>query len=434
MLRMGPLLVAILLSVAPADVDAAFADLAKLPQERQYSTAYLSLSDVPSEEQAALEAVTKVVVCSLSHKSHLPSQLPVRVQGTTLLRLDLYSLGWQPSYHAVLTRHYPYRPDLSKVSKYPLVASALWFATQVSDPVEAPGAQDLLLYGKELKKLDEVLAFWKAGSDQDLFFGFLEGKSGVSVKRARTIENRPSGNRGYVWGTKDFEKFDLTSDPLENLKPGSTRFDASEWIIGIPKSESGRLGMLNSYALADAKGNLQAKAPASIVVDHQQLRGVEIRNWVSCIGCHTTGLIDTTADEYRQYLTAGASISSYDKATKLAIESYLETDIAGELKRNRELYALGIEMTCGLKPEAFSKAFVAAVKAYDADVTLQQAAREIGCTAEDLKLAIAWQSAKGVNVGARLAQLPHGVAVPRDRFEELAYVADSYVKAWRASK
>lgn len=430
----GTFIAAILLSVAPADVDAAFADLATLPADQQLGMAYLSLSDVPEDRQADLEAAAKVVVCSLSHKSHLPSQLPVRLKTAPVLRLDLYSLGWAKGYPAVVTKHYPYRPEITKQGRYPLVISALWFVSQVTDPVETPGAQDVLLYGKEQKSLNDVLAFWKAGNDQQLFFGYLEGKSGVSLQRARTIENRPSGNRGYVWGTKDFEKLDAGSDPLENLKPGSTRFDATEWVIGIPKAESGRFGMLNAYVLADANGNIQAKAPASIVADHGQLRGVEIRNWISCINCHPLGLVDPTVDEYRQYLTAGATISAYDKATKEAIEGYLEADIAGQLKRDRELYAAGIEMVCGLTPEAFAKAFVAAVKAYDADVTLEQAAREVGCTVEDLKLAIAWQSAKGVNVGARLAQLPDGVAIPRNRFEELGYTAATYVTAWRESR
>jgi hypothetical protein len=88
-----------------------------------------------------------------------------------------------------------------------------------------------------------------------------------------------------------------------------------------------------------------------------------------------------------------------------------------------------------MTPEKFTAAFIAAVRAYDAEVTLEQAAREVGCTPEDLKLAIAYQSAQGVNVGARLAQLPHGVAVARDRWEaELNYSAQLYVKYWRDSK
>jgi len=432
-MRMNLLLLTALLAVAPAETDAAMADRAKLAAESQPYAAYLSLSDVAEADRDALEAVSRVVVCSLSSRSHLPSQLPARVEGTNLLRLDLFALGWEKTWPGVLQAHYPYRRDLS-APYYPLVISAAWFVSRVTDPVETKDAQDLLLYGPEKpKNLDDVLKFWKVQSDQQLFWGYLEGDSGVSLRKARTIENRPSGNRGYAWGTRDFEKLDAKSDPLEQLKPGTGRFDASEWVIGIPKYESGRIGMLNAYVLADAKGNLQAKAPAAIVADHTELRGPEIRNWISCIACHTSGLVDPTLDEYRDYLKRGATISSYDKATKEAIEAYLESDVAGELKRNRELYAAGIEMVCGLKPEAFSTAFVKAVKAYDAPLSIEVAARELGCAAEELKLALAYQSAKGVNLSPRLAALAHEKAVPRDRWEELQYLAAEYVATWKAS-
>ncbi len=120
------ILAALLIGVTPADVDAAFADLKTLPVQQHYTTAYLSLSDAETlGDKEKLEAVAKVVACSLSYKSHLPSQNPYRVPDTNLLRLDLEALGWQSTYAKVILAHYPYRPDVTKYGKYPLVISAL---------------------------------------------------------------------------------------------------------------------------------------------------------------------------------------------------------------------------------------------------------------------------------------------------------------------
>lgn len=435
---------ALLFAVTPADTQAAYADLAQRTAEQKHYTGYVSFSSSPADKLEKRLAVGKVVICSLSRNPHLPSQLPQRLEGTSVLRLDLYALGWKgPGFDHwgnVLIKHYPF-DSLTRQGQYPWIVDGDWLVSQLTDPVETPGAHDLLLYGKEFKNIADVLAFWKVQADQELFWGYLEGASGVSIRKARTLENRPSGNRGYAWVTKDFENFDAKTDPLENLIPGTNKFDASEYIFGLPKYSHGKLGMLQVYDLSDDKGNRQAKAPAAIVADHMQTRGVEIRNWVSCIACHPTGITDPTRDEYRQYLTAGIkdgeatpTLKAYDLHSQAKVEAYLENDVVGEMERNRQLYAAGIEMVCGLKPEAFAAAYVETVKDYDSDVTLERAAKIRGATVEELQKAIAWQSTKGGKVSKRVAQLASGVAMPVDRYEQEDYLLEYYVQEWRGRK
>lgn len=422
-----------LLAVSPAESQAAFAHRATLPPDVAAYTWYLSLSDVPAEQQFKLQAALEYVVPSLCHKPYLPPQIPVKIEGQPLLAINTVELGWAGFFEKGIQRHYPYRPDITSTHHVPIVVSGLWFLTQATDPNETPGFYyDLLYSGKPPKTADEYLAFWQTQKQTAFFLGLLEGNSGVAVQRHRTLENRPTANRGFMWLTKDSRRLDAKHDPLENIIPGQVKFDASEYIGAIPKYTSGRSGALFSFFLADAKGNRQERAPADVVADTQQTRTVEIRNFVSCIGCHSGGINAPSVDEYREYLLAGARIHAYDRATKEQIEAYLEGDLGKEIRRNNEDFAAGVDMACGYPPEVVSGFYTAMVRAYDADVTLEQAARELGSDPRELGLAIAWANENYVTLSARLAQLPHGKSLPRDRWEQESFNAYVYLQKWRA--
>lgn len=425
---------AILLSVTPADEAAAFKDKQAIPAAQQPYIAYLSLSDVDDESIQQLEAVTKVVVCSLSSASHLPSHIPQRVVGTNLLRINLQQLKWEETYPKVIVAYYPYRPDLTQNQPsplYPAVISALWFVSNVTDAVRTKNAQDQLLYGKKPPTtVKELLAFWKVNESIENTYGFIEGESGVAEQRVRVIEELPSGIRSFAFLTKDSELISEENDPLANLTPNSFKHDASEIIIGIPKTSQRQFGALQAYWLADGKGNRQEKAPAQIVGDKLATRTHEIRNWVSCIQCHAMGIIPTSKDEYAQFFKAGAGAEAYDYVTQEQIQTYLEIDMGGRIKFAQEQYSDAIDMVCGLKPEDFSAAYVRMIKRYDADLSLADCAREIGCKPEQLKLALAYQSAKKVNVDPRLVQLGHDVSILRVRWEALSPLTSHYVSEY----
>lgn len=424
---------------AGPDSDAAFRDRAKLPPEQQAVCAYLTLAAVPEERRDDLEALLRFVLPSLSSKPYLGDQLPVRIEGTQLLRIDLAGLGWENTWGDVLAQHYVplYRPDLLQYKDHkgrpavPLVVRGDWAASALMDPNVTGDAQYRLLYGTPLKNAEEFRKFWTANGNPQLSFGRIEGRSGVSVAGERLMENVPTANRGYFWQTYDSRVVAGQTDPLENLTARPPKHDASELIAAIPKHYLGESGTLQAYFLADAKGARQEKAPADIVQDHTGIRGVEIRNTLSCIACHRQGILAPTLDTYRAYILSGARIYTKDKATQAEIDRYLDSPIAKEIARNNEDYSAGLKLCNGLTSERNAELFKQVVQQYDADVTPEQAARELYCELEEWRLALGDYSRTGQITG-RLALMAQGQSISRDQWAANFHLAQRILGLWQA--
>jgi hypothetical protein len=435
MIRMTSITVALLLLAVNPEADAALADRAKFPPDQQHNLVYLTTSTVAEADREKLVNVLRFVVPSLSSKPYLEEQLPQTVEGTNLLRLDLAGLGWEATYPVVLGQQFvpSYRPDLAHAKAIPIVADGLWFAATLLDPVETGDAQYQLLYGpKPPKTADEFLRVWGIQNDADYVFGMIEGASGVAVQRIRLIENRPGAKRNYGWITHDSAKIAGATDPLENL-PNKARFDAQELIVGNPKWYGGQSGMLQAYFLANGKGERQEKAPADIVVDHTGIRGVEIRNSISCITCHTTGINPPTSDEFKAYIEAGARVSFLKKDDQRNTDRYLGSDVAKEVANNQQAYSDGVRLCNGLTAEANTKAFADVVRLYDAAVTLEQAARELYCPAKELQLALADYSRRYTLTG-RLALLAEGKPISREQWKNSFKQAQEVIYLWSQNK
>lgn len=414
------------------DSEAAFVDLAKLTADAQRTTAYLTTSTVAEAERENLVRVLRFVVPSLSHKSYLPDQLPTSIPGTNLLRLDLAGLGWEKSWAQVIQQHYVplYRPDLLAHKQTPLVVSGLWFAAAVTDPELTKDAQYQLLYGTPPKNAKEFQAFWKVNNDAAINFGRVEGASGVNVQSTRLLENHATAIRTYSWQTFDSKIVAGRTDPLENLTSRPVAHDATELIVGIPKYSGRESGTLHAFFLADGKGNRQEKAPTDIVTDSTQTRGVEIKNFIGCIGCHSEGLRPPNLDQYRAYILSGARVYAKEKATQQEIDRYLDSPIAKELAKNNADYAAGVALCNSLSPEANAAAFRDIVALYDAPVTLEQAAREAYTTADELRLALGDYS-RTYQLTGRLALLAQGQTISRQQFDANYHVIQRVVATWQ---
>jgi hypothetical protein len=423
--------VALLLMMAVAtETEAAFADRATLPAEQQAYAYYLTTSTVADEHRETLARVLRFVVPSLSRESYLADQLPVAVSGTYLLRIDTQALGWHKHYATILRTHYPYRPEITSQGGHPLVVDGLWFAANVIDPTRTGDAQYRLLYDTPPKTDKEFRKFWQVNERRDLFFGLIEGESGVANERTRVLENHPTANRSYHWQTYDSEIVAGKTDPLESLAKLPPQYDASELIAGIPKHYAGKSGTLQAYFLADGKGSRQEKAPASIVTDHTGTRGVEIVNTLSCIVCHTDGIREPTLDAYREYILSGARIFA-DKVTQREIDRYLQSDLAKEITRNNEDYTAGVAMCNGLTPKDNALAVKQIVQLYDAPITLEQAARELYTTPDDLRLALGDYS-RLQGLSGRLALLAQGKPISRDQWVANYALAQRIIATWHA--
>lgn len=432
--RMSAILLTLAILTAGPDSDAAFRDVAQFPATEHAHYAYLTLTPTPEADRERLVNVLRFVVPSLSSRTLLSEQLPTPVAGTNLLRLDLRGLGWEAAWQTVIKREYvpKYRPDLLASHAVPLVIRADWLAANLMDPIETGDAQYQLIYsGKPPKTAGEFLTFWGIQSDPEYVFGLIEGASGVAEERVRLIENRPGAKRNYGWLTRDSAIIAGKTDPLENL-PNRAKFDAQELIVGAPKWYGGKSGLLQAYFLADGTGKRQEKAPANIVVDHTNLRGVEIRNSASCVACHIQGINPPTSDEFRAYIEAGARVYA-DKATQREIDRYLGSDVAKEVARNQADYTDGVKLCNGLTAEQNAAAFVAVVRDYDAPVSLEQAARELYATPVELRFALGDYSRR-FGLSGRLALLTQGKEISRPQWVANFALAQTIIANWQAGK
>jgi len=243
------------------------------------------------------------------------------------------------------------------------------------------------------------------------------------------MENQPTANRSYFWQTFDSRIVAGENDPLENLTARPPKHDASELIAGIPKHVGGKGGTLQAYFLADGKGNRQEKAPADIVTDDTGIRGVEIRNTLSCISCHTEGIRHPTLDAYREYILSGARIYAKDKAVQEEIDRYLDSPIAKEIERNNADYAAGVELCNGLGPADNAINYRFCVSLFDSDVTLEQAARELYTAPDEWRLALGNYS-RTYQLTAALSGLAQGKVVTRKQWEANFHLAYKVKHEW----
>lgn len=215
---------------------------------------------------------------------------------------------------------------------------------------------------------------------------------------------------------------------------GGFRHQAEEWIVGIPKwSAAGPRGTLQAYFLANAQGVRQDRAPADIVADQTRFRGVpEIRTCGSCMQCHAAGINGPKENQLRSVIAAGVDLYA-DEKTQEALERFHLADVQKEIERNREDYAAAVKLITGSEPEANAAAFQRCVDWYDRDVTLRQAACELCLSPDELRLALAYASARGVQLGARLAALSHERPIPRSAWEDAYATAHAAAEAWRAN-
>jgi len=435
-MKMAPLLIASVLLAADfahPEADAAIADAASCGLKHP---AYLSLIDCPEEHREACYASLRFFVPSLSANQYLGDQLPQRVKGTQLLRPDLDGLGWPLPAGGAVSAEYArhYRPDLAAHKQGPLVVSGLWFLSVVSDPNESGDLQYRLLYNdKPPKTLKEFDDFWGVNGTPGFEFGFFEGNSGIkapNADKARLMQSQPTNRRGDRWITFDSKVVAGEKDPLENLLARPPKHDASEAIARVYKSLGNEGGTAQAYFLANGKGERQEKAPADIVLG-DNVRGVEIKNTLDCIACHTLGMKLPTIDGYREYVLSGARIYTKDKADQREIDRFYQSPIARELARANEDYAEFVRLCNGLEPPENAANFVACIKGYDAPLGLARAAQELYTDADDLQLALGWYSRK-YGLTGRLALLAQDVAISRNQWRENYGLAIKVLCEWRA--
>jgi hypothetical protein len=360
------------------DVQVAKADFRSVPVHIGKYYQYFSTAYVDPSEREQLEIAFRLTVPSLSRTVLLDAAIPQQLT-PTLWKVNLKHLQWGNDFIKAIKKDYPY--DKSSKGYRPLIIRADWFVQYALDNTKSDNLYQLLLFGRELKTEAAFLEFFKADVNSQFAYAFIEDDSGVALNKTRILQFAPTLQGQPITYTRDFKELNQDTDPLENLDR-ATPHDASEVIAALPKriGQTGEMGLLQAYGLFDGNGDNVRNAPPDIVVDYAGARGPELRNAISCIACHNQGLLHPSVNALRRFNESGGLFGSADPQAAIKINERFNVSPKRQVDYWNESYRLAVEYCTGTTPEAASKAVQDSIKAYDRNVTFEQAARELRVT------------------------------------------------------
>jgi hypothetical protein len=230
-----------------------------------------------------------------------------------------------------------------------------------------------------------------------------EGRSGVSLQN-RTIW-RVRTAIGSYWRTFDVLRSAGDQDFLEN--PFPREFDAGEHIALDAKGAQ-------HYLLTNGKGERVEFGDPRVVHDTASGNKV-LLTAASCIHCHDAGILPVR-NELEKIVELGADLKAYGPERALRLKQFYFGDLPRLIRNDQADYAAFVARCNGLSPQQNAAAFGRARSWYAQPVTLEQAAREIGCAPRELADALS------VGTKGRLGRLAlDGTPVPRTTWERGGY-------------
>jgi hypothetical protein len=279
-------------------------DLANLDVDRKKDTRYFTLTHlynagVSETEIAAYRDGLKRLLNSLSWEGEIIKPESIDME-QTIFRINLKKYGWKTLTWQTILKAYPYYIQLSDMSfssicdttkcELPFIR-ADWFVTHAALPplyhdiLELPSGKnaDIALEKKLLDARgtrDGEQDITESPGDRVWRSGFR--KSGVS-----------SNNRALEWHTCVYSVYVKSIDfsevtGFQNLKVHPLDFQRAggEIIFGLPNG-------MQAYMLVGKDGTRLDVAPSNIVSnDRSTTKDKNIYNGLSCMGCHTQGMIE----------------------------------------------------------------------------------------------------------------------------------------------
>lgn len=291
-----------------------FDDLSRVSRKRASDLRYFTLTNLYNDPRlsdadldAARQGLSKMIN-SLSQRRKVVVPQPVD-PARTIFRVNISHLGWDAALWDKFARTNPYAKFYDDIFTKSIIdymgtdlflLRADWFVSKVSKP---PLYYDFANIPSSVEELERRLLFdgltanenLAKNPDEILRAGFDQGNSGVSAQN-RLIERHPSKNGAY-WRSFDFKR----TDPAvpETAKRdffkfptgpgGNDGFEPSggEIIFNLPNG-------LQAYMLVNDKGERIDQGPTEIVFDRnaaQAGRNPAITDGISCIACHSAGMI-----------------------------------------------------------------------------------------------------------------------------------------------
>jgi formylglycine-generating enzyme required for sulfatase activity len=280
------------------------ADLEKADRKGRESLRYFTITHLynaglPEDGLQTYRSGLSKLINSLSWQREIARPVAIDPQ-RTVFRIDLRDYQWNDAVWGMILAAYPYgityRTDTADYCykatgcKLPHVR-ADWFVFAASRP---PLYHEVLQLPATAGELEAQLRVDVKGNRQQrkrvARAGF--NGSGVAVSNNRLIE-RHAFNDGAYWKSFDFKKPDKNGEDRRNLfkyplgpgpEAGTFRHDGGEIIFSLPNG-------LQGYLLVDATGKRVDRGPADLVKDPRQKEGA-VLNGISCMSCHTRGVID----------------------------------------------------------------------------------------------------------------------------------------------
>lgn len=413
--KVKQMLVALLAIVAasPAtELQAALSDISTIPHAERQNIRYVSAYNSDP-------VVTGRVLSFWSnHLSNSRRLIPVTQVGNTLFRLDIRNYQWPRDSWESLQKIEPYfrHPWTGEAETQQLwketnssgaIFRADWFLFHTS--IEPFYSKFLGLPGT-LAELKTKYRVDETGARQ------LSLQEGGAVLRSivalnnRRLERLPTLT-GYWWQSYDFDSSAAADNVVENLL--DVKPDAGEFIWSLPNGMQG-------YYLANGQGKQVREAPANIAQDTQTpFRNKSVVNARGCVQCHSAG-INQFRDIVREMLGSGnLDVRSYDYAKAQAVDDFYRGDLTRQqIQDDCDKFQSSVKSLCGVSSDQVAGEFTHLVHEYaEQPVTLAMAAKEIGCTEDQLSAAI-----KRTYAGTLLV-LGNGQGVARDAWEAAFPVA-----------
>ncbi len=390
------------------------------------------------------------LISSASQQQNLDSCLPQNddenspIHGLPLWRIDLRLLRWSAfDWEKVLLSH-PY-------GGHSLLIRGDWLVRELTDSdlsaetsIDGVAAFDRLFYGKNRPKTEaELFAFF--GVFDDLPQVVIDSKSPVAISQMRWIEYLDRKEHGDMWYTRDSKRLDSFTSPIERPE-GDFIHDGSEYIIGIRKHslKTNQVCRMQVYALGqpikDEEGNiirtdLVHEAPVDLVKDYLAVRGITaIRDQISCINCHVEGIRPMDSSAFVNLVNVLGVVPgrrTQEELEELQRKHYASLSTAQ--KRAQEDYELAVKLHTGWTVEQMTQMLRTVVDGYDANLTIADAAIELGTTVDHLKEVLINHSRlehnkQAFSAAGSLLGLVGGDTCPRALFEEQYPKLDALLK------
>ncbi len=407
--------------------------------QRAPSVRYLAFDHVPDAYKVRWHHAIKFAIPSASRATNLDYQVPQRLKGTASYFIDLDHLKWSYQDLNKILEKYPY--EFNNPEHPLLVLRGDWLLLQLADPRKSDALYRLLYGGESIPKTDEDFKkFWGVSDDNGQQtgqrYGWVEGNSQVNKNGGRLVE-RFNARGLSLWRTKDSREITTESDPTEQLLK-DFRHDGRELIAQVMKvsPKQGIRCAMQAYLLADANGKVVQEAPPDLVEDFKRVfTQPAIVNHSGCIVCHDQGMKMPSVNTLERILASGVTLHAYSKTQQEEIEEFYLSETGRQLLRDNEDYAKFVKAVNGLTTQQNSVVYKEVLDQYRAPLGRKEAARELGCTEEQLKLALGYASANKIVIGNLLAALAHDEPltphkIPRSQWGQDYLKTRELVKVW----